>query len=213
MMSKIYDYCSKGFISTNVLAVVDYDGRFLCVYPGAEGCASDSFVLSRCSEFTAGIPCGFYYLGDAGYALTASLLTPYRSTRYHLREWSDDPNGRPQVPKELYNYYHSKTRIIVEQAFGVLKKKWSILSKPMELEMETTNKVIHVCAALHNYVLACNNSSVDDEIDDTAIAVDNNDLDDASAELHAVFAAPRATDWRDNLAQAMWDARNLHTYE
>jgi hypothetical protein len=32
-------------------------------------------------------PSGRYYLGDGGYANSTSLLVPYRSTHYHLKEW------------------------------------------------------------------------------------------------------------------------------
>ena len=33
------------------------------------------------------IPEGRYYLADAGYGNDPGLLIPYKTVRYHLREW------------------------------------------------------------------------------------------------------------------------------
>ncbi|KAH9111516.1 hypothetical protein AeMF1_013990 [Aphanomyces euteiches] len=112
----------KGQTTTNAMGVVDETGRFLALFVGAEGCASDSFVFNM-SNFERLIPDGHFYLGDAGYRLSPFLLTPYRNQRYHLREWAPNPDGRPKSAKELFNYRHSKARIVVERAFGIMKIK------------------------------------------------------------------------------------------
>ncbi|KAF0729451.1 hypothetical protein Ae201684_012952 [Aphanomyces euteiches] len=200
----------KGMTSTNVLGVVDWDGSFLAVYPGAEGCASDVFVLSHCTEFLSKIPANCFYLGDAGYGLTMNILTPYRSTRYHLREWADEGDGRPNNPREIFNYRHSKSRIIVEQAFGMLKRKWTILGKPLELELNAACRVIHTCCALHNYVIACKSSVVESE--DTNPDIDDID-DDIPASLSQLYEIEdrmhtRATAWRDSISQELWTSFN-----
>ncbi|RHZ05424.1 hypothetical protein DYB37_012919 [Aphanomyces astaci] len=155
--------------------------------------------------FLPKIPEDCYYLGDAGYALSSSILTPYRSTRYHLREWAEDEDGRPRNNKEVFNYRHSKTRIIVEQAFGRLKRKWGILAKPMELEIPLVNIVIHTCCALHNFVLACGADlgADDDSVDDTAGAAD---IAYELEELTERFESHDSGEWRDVLANDMWNS-------
>ena len=77
----------KNQLSQNVLAACDFDLKFVYVLPGWEGSAADSrvFEYARGNGFV--IPEGCYYLGDGGYANSTSLLVPYRSTRYHLKEW------------------------------------------------------------------------------------------------------------------------------
>ncbi|KAH9120555.1 hypothetical protein AeMF1_007336 [Aphanomyces euteiches] len=189
--------------STNVLGIVDECGRFLAVYAGAEGCASDSFVLDH-SGFEQNIPLGYFYLADAGYRLSNTILTPYRSQRYHLREWADDPADRPSNEKELYNYYHSMTRIVVERAFGIWKMKWKVLSSGLNLPMDRIVQVVHACAALHNFAIAFNPAFIY-EIDD----IDLQSFQDELLELHeGAIDTPliQSEHWRNSIAEEMWNA-------
>ena len=211
-MAKLFNLIYRhGYTSTNVLGVVVFDGRFLAVYPGCEGCASDGFMFARANNFLVGVSRGYYYLADAGFSLTKTILTPYRSTRYHLREWAEDRDGRPQNSKEIFNYRHSMARIIVEQAFGILKKKWGILKNSMEYELDIINQVIHCCCALHNYLLACRPSIIDEELE-----VENDydeDIYEELAEQLLVDDTNVAADWRDNVAADMWNSYMMHMQE
>lgn len=78
----------KGFLSQNVLAVCGFGFRFIYILSGWEGSVTDAFLYAdaRIKDFP--IPDGFYYLGDAGFPLTAKVLVPFRNIRYHLREWA-----------------------------------------------------------------------------------------------------------------------------
>jgi hypothetical protein len=117
----------KGFPSQNVLAACSFDLKFVYVLAGWEGSGSDAGIFAEavCKDFA--IPEGKYYLGDAGYALNLKCLTPYRFVRYHLREWSQG-NQRPRNAKELFNLRHSQLRNAIERIFGVLKKRFPILT-------------------------------------------------------------------------------------
>ena len=77
----------KKFISQNVLGVSNFDLIFIYALAGWEGSAHDGKVLADAK--LKGLPMrpGKFYLGDAGYALSDTCLTPYRGTRYHLKEW------------------------------------------------------------------------------------------------------------------------------
>ena len=68
----------KGWISQNVLGVVDFDMLFTYVLTGWEGQAHDEKVLKDAWKKNLQCPQGKYYLADAGYALSWQTLTPYR---------------------------------------------------------------------------------------------------------------------------------------
>ncbi|CAM0958695.1 unnamed protein product [Alopecurus aequalis] len=144
----------KQAITTNVLGVVDWNMKFLYVLPGWEGLASDSRVLrdamrtSRQDAFV--VPNGKYYLGDAGYTNGPGFLTPFRSTRYHLKEWAASAQ-QPKKPEELYNLRHARARNVVERTFGLWKKRFAILRTASFFNIEDQIKIINACAVLHNY--------------------------------------------------------------
>lgn len=77
----------KGFLSTNVLAAVNFDLMYVYVLSGWEGSASDSAIYHDARTGDLAIPNGSYFLADAGYPACNALLVPYRGVRYHLREW------------------------------------------------------------------------------------------------------------------------------
>ena len=77
----------KGSVSQNVLAICDFDMKFTYVLSGWEGSAADSTVYADARRKGLALPPGKYFLADAGFPLCDTLLTPYRTTRYHLREW------------------------------------------------------------------------------------------------------------------------------
>jgi hypothetical protein len=78
----------KGTVTQNCLAVCTFDMKFIYVFPGWEGSASDSTMFhdARVTDFP--VPQGKYYLADAGFPTSGSLLLPFRATRYHLAEWA-----------------------------------------------------------------------------------------------------------------------------
>jgi hypothetical protein len=97
----------KGWLSQNALAACGFDLRFVYALPGWEGSAADGQVFSDARSTDCEIPTGCFYLGDAGFALSDSLLIPYHVVCYHLREWALAPE-RPQTKEELFNLRHSQ---------------------------------------------------------------------------------------------------------
>ncbi|KAL9663708.1 hypothetical protein QQ045_019099 [Rhodiola kirilowii] len=81
----------KSYPTQNVLAACDFNLRFTYVMPGWEGSASDSRILDNALQRNMDkliVPRGKYYLVDAGFQLRTGFLAPYRSTRYHLKEYT-----------------------------------------------------------------------------------------------------------------------------
>jgi hypothetical protein len=74
-------------VSQNVLAVCGFDMKYLYILSGWEGSAADGSILSDARATDFRVPDGWYYLGDAGFPLSPSVMTPYRGKRYHLKEW------------------------------------------------------------------------------------------------------------------------------
>ena len=61
---------------------------FTYVLAGWEGSASDGGILKDAEiRHNFSVPEGSVDVLDAGFALSATALTPYRGVRYHLKEW------------------------------------------------------------------------------------------------------------------------------
>ncbi|XP_052736349.1 uncharacterized protein LOC128197745 [Vigna angularis] len=129
----------KDWPTQNVFATCDFDMKFTYVLAGWEGTASDSRILKNAldRDDPLVIPQGKYYLGDAGFMLKSTVLTPYRGVRYHLKEFT---RTGPQNARELFNHRHSSLRTVIERTFGVLKKRHhSSLLYPTQLYLGVDN--------------------------------------------------------------------------
>jgi hypothetical protein len=120
----------NGDLSQNVLVAVNLEMKPCFVLAGGEGCGNDQTLLDHARELGLEIPPGCFLLGDAGFSLTTSILTPYRGVRYHLNEFGPG-SSRPRNPKELFNLRHARLRAAVERFFGVLKEKFPVLRIPL----------------------------------------------------------------------------------
>ncbi|EEC79134.1 hypothetical protein OsI_19788 [Oryza sativa Indica Group] len=76
-------------------------------------------TVNNADHFPHPPPCN-YYLVDSGYPLREGYMSPYRKTRYHLKQL--DTKG-PENLHEIFNYQHSCLRNVVERSFGVLKDR------------------------------------------------------------------------------------------
>lgn len=150
-------YNRKGYHSIVLQAVTDCDGCFLDVSCGLPGSANDKRVLRFSSLFqrvqagcilqepVVSINAGFqlkpYLLGDGGYAMERWLMIPY-----HIVPSSPDLHV-------LYNARHTAGRICVEQAFGLLKGRFSLLEKGIGSSVRWAAKVVHACCILQNILI------------------------------------------------------------
>jgi len=119
----------KHYPSQNVLAAVDFDMKFTYVLAGWEGSAHGATILNDSLERADGLklPKGKFYLADAGYACLPGILPPFRSTRYHLNEFS--ARNYPRTSKELFNHRYSSLRVMVERVFAALKNRLKIIDQ------------------------------------------------------------------------------------
>ncbi|XP_047147356.1 putative nuclease HARBI1 [Vigna umbellata] len=193
----------KDWPTQNVFAACDFDMKFTYVLAGWEGTASDSRILKnaldRDDPFV--IPQGKYYLGDAGFMLKSTVLTPYRGVRYHLKEFTRTGS---QNARELFNHRHSSLRNVIERTFGVLKKRFPIIASGSEPHygLETMTDIILACCILHNFIRGVDR-------DDPLLNEVHNELNEG--EDHNVTSSQvREDDYRvgttirDAIADEMW---------
>ena len=106
-----------------------------------------------------------YYVADAGFGLKGQFITPHKRVHYHLKEYSRNP---PKNIWELFNFWHSSLRNAIERAFGVLKKRFHIVSSSNEPTYGVKMHKIIVLALciLHNYLIGADpNEQLLDQVD------------------------------------------------
>lgn len=194
----------KGYLSQNVLAVCNFEMEFVYILAGWEGSAHDGAVY-RSAMHTHGFitPPGKYWLGDAGYPNSDTILTPYRGTRYHLKE-QIKAAVKPQNSKELFNLRHASKRNVVERIFGVTKRKYQILRTPSEYSMETQTRIIIACCMIHNYIRLIEGEKADILLDtETQTPIPNIQPAVAYPE-EGTTSSKKMDKFRDEIAEKMW---------
>jgi DDE superfamily endonuclease len=199
----------KGELSQNVLAVCNFDMRFTDILCGWEGSVSDSTLWVegiRCGAIH--VPDGKYLLGDAGFTNCDKCLTPYRATRYHLQEWKRD-GRRPQNAKELFNLRHSKLRNVIERIFGVLKRRFKLLTLPQFFKIKHQVRAVAALCVLHNILVDIREAEVDEdqeegELDQGDGEVLNEDQQSGRGYIISQRERTLASTRRDEIADSMW---------
>ena len=77
-------------------------------------------------------------LGDGAYPLCDWLVKPFYQ------------DHRLDPVETKFNRSLSSTRVVVEQAFGLLKARWRCLLKRLDNKVENVSKIIITCCVLHN---------------------------------------------------------------
>jgi hypothetical protein len=180
---------------------------------------------------------GRFLIGDAGYALSFKLLTPYRGVMYHLREFNvrqENNADKAYVNNmyELFNLRHAMFRNEVERAFGVLKKRFKVLVNGVQgYDLNEIWATIYSCIAIHNFIryhvfegngsqntadarilLEVNaDADADAETAFTAATMDTldgeQDAPNEDVDGNQVLAGTPSA-WRDQIAYEMWTDYN-----
>jgi hypothetical protein len=148
---KFYNGRKKKY-GLNMQAICDANRRFLDVYVGHPGSASDYTVwldspIREKIEKTPGfLRPGLVIYGDNAYVNTMTTVSPFKAVS--------------SGPKDAFNFYHSQLRITIEGAFGTLVHRWGCLRKPMpQFSVSKITRLVVVLCKLHNYCIDCNLSS------------------------------------------------------
>lgn len=77
---------------------------------------------------------------DDAYNHQFNLLCPYSESNLSTEQSN-------------YNYYQSSCRIVIEQAFGMLVRKWGTFWSAMRFQLSKVTLIIMVCCKLHNFIM------------------------------------------------------------
>lgn len=150
----------KGTFSIVLMAVVDADYRFLYVDAGTQGRVSDGGVFRDCS-FGCALeqghlnipppvnlpnserPCPFMFVADEAFPLQQNIMKPY-------------PRRNLTREESIFNYRLSRSRRVVENAFGILSARFRVFLTTICLEPQKVQDVIHASCCLHNWLRSSN---------------------------------------------------------
>jgi hypothetical protein len=68
--------------------------------------------------------------------------------------------NRPANKEELFNLRHAQARNIIERIFGVLKKRWAILTRAPQYDMDTQARIPAGLVATHNFIMDNDNTDI-----------------------------------------------------
>ena len=142
---------------------------------------------------------------DLGYTNGEGFLAPYRGTRYHLNLWR---GNTPTNYKELFNLRHSSARNTIERAFGLLKKRWSILRDASFFPKKIQIRIINACFILHNFLREENMEETThmQEVEKELEAMEAIDVEDEEDDFISTARSTNEwTEFRDQLAKTMFE--------
>ncbi|XP_052790083.1 putative nuclease HARBI1 [Mya arenaria] len=134
------DYVNrKGYHSLNVQMVCDANYRITDVIAKWPGSVHDSRMFSEgilCQKLETGQIDGLL-LGDSGYPCRKYLMTPYANPR--------------NLSEERFNTALCRTRVLIEQTFGMLKRRFAVLKYGIRTTPDRAAVYVASCAMLHNF--------------------------------------------------------------
>ncbi|CAG8532660.1 13038_t:CDS:2 [Dentiscutata heterogama] len=129
--------------SIHLQAIIDHKEYFTCYKIGWPASVHDAKVFKHSYIYINNnlfIKNEDYLLGDSAYPLLPWIMTPFK-----------DPQGSNAQQQKYYNTYHSKTRVVIEQAFGKLKARFPFLKYIRLKDTVKRMDIIDIALILHNF--------------------------------------------------------------
>ena len=146
-------YNRKGWHSIIMQGTVDHLGHFIDIYVDWPGRVHDARVFVNSSLYKKGQDGALFpdwkqtisgkeipllMLGDPAYPLLPWLMKAFPD------------NGSLAREQKTFNYRLSRTRVVVEHAYGRLKGRWRCLLKRNDVLVDDLPKLVAACCVLHN---------------------------------------------------------------
>lgn len=147
-------WCYKGMDAIILLAVVDVRGVFTYIHAGMPGSVGDAgtymdtalkrhilagiWLPDSAAAVLRGVRVRPYIVADAAFPLSSTMMKGFPGTHAH------------NTLEHAYNFAHTRTRRVVENAFGRLKGRFQVLRSSQMNDPEFHTDIIMVCCALHN---------------------------------------------------------------
>ena len=112
----------------------------------------------------------YFFVGDDIFALHKNLMKPYNR------------NGPLTQEQKIFNYRISRSRLPIENTFGILTGRWRIFERPLAFNLKTTENIIITAIMLHNFIitqnllLQDNNEYIDADVPENSDFVDRVDV-------------------------------------
>lgn len=116
-----------------------HDSRVFKNSPLYDACCARTFLPMGLSKVITNVVVPPVILGDSAYGLTNWLMRPFTD------------RGNLTNEEVAFNTAHSKTRVVVENAFGRLKGRFRSLGKRLDQSVENATTTVTACCVLHNY--------------------------------------------------------------
>ncbi|KAM4027492.1 uncharacterized protein ACNLHF_023212 [Anomaloglossus baeobatrachus] len=143
----------KGYYSIILMAVVNANYKFISVDVGINRRVSDGGVFKhttfgqRLLKSKLNLPqsqsnfdqLNFVFLVDEAFPLQKNLLRPY-------------PQSALNPARRIFNYRLCRARRVVENAFGIMSNRFRIFHTPINLKIDSIDKVVLACCVLHNFL-------------------------------------------------------------
>lgn len=148
----------KHTFSVVLMALVDADYKFISISVGGYGKDSDAGIFAKSTlgkklaasqldlpddkplpGFTEPVP--HVIIGDEGFPLQERLMRPY--PRKQLVS---------SLERKVYNYRHCRARRVVENAFGILAKRFRLYQRKLQITPEHMDVVVSATCCLHNFL-------------------------------------------------------------
>jgi hypothetical protein len=161
-IAKPFGAYSKGYFFHNIRrynvvaqVMVDNQKRFMDVYVGLPRNVLNYHVSRKSKLCQCAIHKGFFHITIGSY----NGIPPYLlgNMKYPLLSWLmtlHKEDGEVHLVLELfYNRKHNRGRLVVENAFGILKQNFIKLLKETKLHITIVLDVFSTCCLLHNLSL------------------------------------------------------------
>ena len=107
--------------------------------------SDDKYIRTQNVLDIGGVPVGYYICADGIYVgYGPGIMIPH------------EPKFKPldQAQKD-FDYYQSSCRMVIEQCFGILKARWSILTNcdKLRYKAKIVTDIFISCCVLHNWCL------------------------------------------------------------
>lgn len=155
MVPSIHQKCYQNRYRTHSIIlqrICTADYLFTNVYVDFPGSANDCRVLTNSSLYMKIEANGYsqyfssnqHLLGDKIYPIKEWLLPPFKDYGNFTRMQAN------------FNKIHSKTRVKIENSFGLLKGRWRRLKYITVYKIEKAANIVMACCVLHNFCLINN---------------------------------------------------------
>ena len=124
-----------------------------CVCPGSVHDSYARYCTSLGKALLSGLPAQYFVAGDEAYPMSGSIIS-----RYPGAVSSD-------IYKDSFNYYLSRCRVRIENAFALLVGKWGSLWRPLRIPLLKIPTYLIAIGRLHNIGVDLDQDNTEDNFE------------------------------------------------